>query len=75
MEQGAFLGDLQKDNDSCCLIIINFIYKALITFITQVKVTPRHVAECKRLLTLMGVPFVEVSNKIIWFSNTGTNFP
>lgn len=28
----------------------------------QVKVTSKHVAECKKLLTLMGVPFVEVSS-------------
>ena len=27
----------------------------------QVKVTPKHSEECKKLLTLMGVPYIEVS--------------
>ena len=35
------------------------------TFVTQVKVTKHHNDECKRLLTLMGVPYVEVSVVII----------
>ena len=32
----------------CCLLL-------------QVKVTPKHSEECKRLLTLMGVPYIDVS--------------
>ena len=31
-------------------------------FLTQVKVTPKHNEECKRLLTLMGIPYVNVCN-------------
>ena len=29
------------------------------------KVTPRHTEECKRLLTLMGIPYVEVQSQVV----------
>ena len=35
----------------CCLLL-------------QVKATPKHSEECKRLLTLMGVPYIDVSGSL-----------